>query len=159
MPVRTICHCVVLCLALALPAARAWAFVLDLKDVGGQLRPGRWPEAEFPIRFVLNDRPLDLLLNLAASSTPSAAIEAAMHDWNIAPVELLLDGTTATTDAGYDGYNLVTFADTPKNRDVVGNFWAVTTRSTPSPSTGRSSRRTSPRSSRIPSTRSCATST
>jgi hypothetical protein len=127
MPVRTICRCVVLCLALALPAARARAFVLDLKDVGGQLRPGRWPEAEFPIRFVLNDRPLDLLRNLAASSTPSAAIEAAMHDWNLAPVGLLLDGTAPTTDAGYDGYNLVTFADTPKNRDVVGNFWAVTT--------------------------------
>jgi hypothetical protein len=37
-----------------------------------------------------------------------------------------LDGTAATTDPAPDGINLISFADTPKNRDVTGNYGGLT---------------------------------
>jgi Carboxypeptidase regulatory-like domain/Matrixin len=116
-----------LVLALLLRAAPAGAFVLETVDVGGQRVHPRWPAAALPVAFVVNERSLELLPNLAANSVPLAAIEAAMRAWSVPPVALRLAGTSSSAELARDGINLITFADTPRNRAAVGNFWASTT--------------------------------
>jgi matrixin/carboxypeptidase family protein len=114
-------------LALASLAARsAGAFVALTDEVNGKLISPRWPAGALPIPFVMNDRPLSLLPNLTRASVPQAAVEAAMRTWSLAPVSMYLDGTTTTADFGIDGMNLVTLANTAKNRDYTGNAWART---------------------------------
>jgi hypothetical protein len=78
-----------------------------------------------PIPFVLNDRPLSLLPNLAANSQLLLAVENAIRGWELPPLGMRLDGTVAIQDPGGDGKNLITFADTPKTRDVTTNLSAV----------------------------------
>ena len=92
----------------------------------GQWFPAYWPEATGKVRFALNDSPLELLPNLARGSDAMAAISEAMRAWDFAPVGLRVGGPTTETDAGKDGENLITFADTPHNRDLVGDFRALT---------------------------------
>jgi hypothetical protein len=98
-----------------------WAFTLATEEVGGKPQPHRWPVATLPIPFVLNDRPLELLPNLDRTSAPLAAVEAALRTWKLPPVGAYLDGTTAMADVRADFVNLITFADTPSNRDLVGS--------------------------------------
>jgi hypothetical protein len=114
-------------LVLTLPAnSPAIAYVPHSLGVEGQLVPVHWLPEQFPIPFVLNDRSLSLLPNLALNSTPQAAIEAAMRSWSVPPVEVRLTGTAANTEPAPDRINLISFADTPMNRDVTGNLWAIT---------------------------------
>jgi Matrixin/Carboxypeptidase regulatory-like domain len=107
-------------------SASSPAFVLQTDEVDGKPVHCRWPAASLPVGFKVNDRPLPSLPNLARNSTPLAAIEAAMQAWAIGPAGLRLDGTVATTDGGRDGINLITFANTPRNRDISANALAVT---------------------------------
>jgi len=102
------------------------AFHLQSEVVNGRLTKARWRPASLPIPFVANDQPPNLLLNLVSNSRPLAAIEAALPVWEIPPAGVRLNGTVATTDVGADGINLITFADTPKNRDASKDASAVT---------------------------------
>jgi hypothetical protein len=104
----------------ALAAVPASAFVLQAKDSGGALIPRRWSPGWSPIHFLLNDRPFDLLPNLAPGSTPLPAIQAAMDAWAIDPIRFALAGTITNASRAADGVNLITFADTPQNRAAVG---------------------------------------
>lgn len=114
-------------LALTLLLARpARAFVLETVDVGGQRVHPRWAASSLPISFMVSERSLELLPNLAANSTPLAAIEAAMRTWSIPPVEMRLGEMSNSAELGRDGVSLITFADTARNRAAVGNFWAST---------------------------------
>jgi hypothetical protein len=109
------------------PTHPAGAYVLETVDVGGQRAHPRWAAGSLPVSLVVNGRSLELLPNLVANSTPLAAIEAAMRTWSIPPVEMRLAGMSSSTELGRDGVSLITFADTPRNRAAVGNFWASTT--------------------------------
>lgn len=112
--------------AVLLTDAPSPAYVLGTQSWKGKLRHPGWRAATFPLPFVLSDQPLQLLPNLARDSALPTAIEAAMSAWHLGPVELTLDGTVAVPEVNWDGVNLITFASTPKNRDVVANFVAVT---------------------------------
>src|SRR2546423_1050437 len=105
-----------------LTAAPASAFVLQVKNDGGTLVPIRWSPGWSPIHFLMNDRPLELLPNLVAGSTPVQAIESAMDAWTVGPLRFSLAGTITNASIAADGVNLLTFADTPQNRAAVGNF-------------------------------------
>jgi hypothetical protein len=109
-----------------LAAGPAPAFVLSRAQVNGDWYFRRWPASKRQVRFVMNDLPLAMLPNLASSSTPLAAAQEAMKTWAIAPVPLAVDGTTSLKDAVLDGTNLITFADTPRNRDATANVIALT---------------------------------
>src|SRR6478752_834442 len=110
-----------------LTAAPASAYVHLVDDSDGTLRALRWAPGWTPIHFLINDRPLELLPNLAAGSSPVDAVEAAMKAWTIGPLRFSLAGTITNAAAANDGVNLITFADTPQNRDLVGNAASVTT--------------------------------
>jgi hypothetical protein len=101
----------------ALSVGNASAYVRLQTRAGGRLTPVQWPDAALPLSFSLNDRPLPQLLNLATNSVPRAAIDAAIQSWRAAGVRIQLGGTTRTTDMKPDGENVITFADTPANRE------------------------------------------
>ena len=82
-----------------------------------QLWPGEMPR----ISFVANGQPLSLLPNFAQTSLIEAAITGAAQAWNISPVTVEYGGSINRKDAGFDGRNLITFADTPQNRDFLGD--------------------------------------
>ncbi len=107
-------------------AAPAQAFVLQTVELQGKLLHPRWDTADLPLRFSVNDRPLDLLPNVSRTSNPLAAILAAMQSWAIGPVSLEVADHVATTDPAKDGVNLITLANTARTRDLIGNAWGVT---------------------------------
>lgn len=66
---------------------------------------------------------------ISEESSPKAAVWAAMRRWNSLPgstLRLLPPTSTASRDAQLDGINLITFADTPSHRSIVGGAIAVT---------------------------------
>jgi Carboxypeptidase regulatory-like domain/Matrixin len=133
-------HLRILALALGavlLTGAPSLAFVLttDLRE--GKLVHLRWRTATFPVPFVMSDRPLQLLSNLARDSTLASAVLAAMSVWELGPVGMRLNGTVASPELKWDGVNLITFVDTPRNRDVSANYYAVTFSTRIYPSDGR----------------------
>jgi hypothetical protein len=97
----------------------------ELWDLNSDGKPYnlRWPAEAMPIRFLANADSLTLLSPPSADQS-LAAIQAALQSWSVPPVRLRLDGTVATRDAGQDGINLITVADTPTNRDAVGDLAA-----------------------------------
>lgn len=112
----------------SLAARPAAAFVLAAAQSPStkQWYPLRWPATTHKVRFVVSDRPLELLPNLTQDSTPIAAVQAALQSWAIAPPGLYLDGMDSRSEAAKDGVNLISFADTPKNRDTVGDANGIT---------------------------------
>lgn len=122
------CRHLILVLAAAVGAVQpARGFVLSRGQSGSNWYPTRWSEQTQKVRLVMSDRPLDLLPNIASDSIPLGAVEAALRTWAFAPAGLYLDGMTAKTDAVRDGVNLITFANTARNRDVIGNAVGITT--------------------------------
>lgn len=123
---RTICLLVGLGFLLLSPV-RASAFTFErVQSSSGKWYPARWSQSTTAVHFVLNNTPLDLLPNFTSASTPMAAVQAAMQTWAIGPPPMMLDGTVDQSNGGKDGVNLITFADTPQNRDAVGDANAVT---------------------------------
>src|SRR5262249_25500857 len=117
-------------LAVAFAAARADAFIpsmVDFPDYGIPVQMLRWPDGTRSITFQLNSVTRDLMRNITHASDPSAAVQAALKGWEVAPVSTLFGGLTDVTSAGQDEINLITFADTPQNRDQVSDNTAVTT--------------------------------
>jgi carboxypeptidase family protein/matrixin len=112
-------------LGLAIAAPPVQAMVLQTVDIDGKPAHPRWAENDMPV-FKLNDRPFNLLPNLSRTSAPMGAIEAAAKSWAIGPVHITLNGTTASNDIAADGVNLLTFADSPRNRELTANAWAGT---------------------------------
>lgn len=104
----------------------AGAFVLESAEVAGGTVHPRWASASLPVRFALNDRPLQLLPNLVAGGAPDTAVEEAMRAWEIGVPRLSLEGATGAAEAARDRVNLISLADTRRNRDLVGNFLAWT---------------------------------
>jgi len=119
-------HRYLLSLFLLLASTPARAFVLQTADIQGKELHPRWSNGALPLMFVMNDRPLNLLPNLSASSTPLAAVEAAMQSWALNSIVMTLNGSVETASLAKDDVNLITLADTPENRDAVGNAWGVT---------------------------------
>lgn len=87
------------------------------------------------IQFLINDSTQPGLLNTAgeptitADSDPLAAINAALQTWGSSQdstVSFLPAQTTAVSPNGQDGANVLTFEDTPHNRQIVGDAIAVT---------------------------------
>lgn len=109
-------------------AGPAPAFVLS--QVRGQNSgiwfPTRWPPGTRRVAFFLCAPSLQMLPNLAPNSEPAAALQSALQTWSLAPLGLSLRGQVSDVDPGQDGVNLVTLANTPKNRDIVQNFLSVT---------------------------------
>jgi hypothetical protein len=117
----------VACALAVLGAASCPAYVLEGTVVGGKRLINHWLPDVMPVGFALSDQPLEMLTNLTVGIDLRATVEAAMRPWAMSPiVGLRLDGTSSRTSVGLDGVNLITFADTRQNRDVVGNNWAVT---------------------------------
>jgi hypothetical protein len=119
---------VVLCVLL-ISAAPARAFVPQwYEDAanGVSLQAVRWPEGTNVVPLMLNNQALQVLPSIVSSSTPVAAIQAALHTWAVAPLGMYYAGAADAANVGADGVNLITFADTPTNRDVVSDRVAVT---------------------------------
>jgi Matrixin/Carboxypeptidase regulatory-like domain len=109
-----------------LAGAPSSAFVLGGSEVNGRLVPRHWPPQRLPLMFKQNDRPLWLLPNLAADSALTTAINSAMQTWSaVTGFPIRVDGTVATVNGARDGVNLLTFADTPQNRDLTADTLAV----------------------------------
>jgi hypothetical protein len=116
-------------LALAFAAAPARAFIPRTVEYTEYRIPAqmlRWPDGTRSIPFRMNSVNLDLMRNIARASDPSAAVQASLKSWDVAPIALTLAGLSDVTSVGQDGINLITFADTPENRDSVADNIAVT---------------------------------
>jgi hypothetical protein len=120
---------VTLCL-ICVAARPAFGFNLERfqDSSNGKWYPVRWGPSTRTVRFRLNNRSLDLLPNLASNIMLQPAIEAAMQPWDVAPIDLQIERTTATASAAGDGVNLISFADTPANRDFSGSALGSTLR-------------------------------
>lgn len=67
------------------------------------------------IAYRINDQTSDSLPNIVAGSDPQVAVHRSLRAWQdegTIPFNFFFAGTTATTNAGNDGLNLITFADT-----------------------------------------------
>lgn len=87
------------------------------------------------IQFAVNDQTVAGLTNgsgkriISLDSSPVEALKAAFDTWSAVPTsEVHFEPLTATdlTEPSADGTQLVTFADTPRTRAVVGGSIAVT---------------------------------
>src|SRR5207237_1014443 len=86
----------VLC-ALVAAAVPARAFVPQLYEDpanGISLQAVRWPEGTNAVPMMMNDQALQVLPSIVSSSTPVAAIQAALHTWAIAPLGMYYGGST-----------------------------------------------------------------
>jgi hypothetical protein len=106
-----------------LTGAPARAFVPQMVSVDDQLLNPRWPAARLPLSFAVHQGSFELFASLTSGSNPLQPIQAALEAWSIAPVRLTYGGTVAASDYGQDGVNLITVADTPRNRELVGDTW------------------------------------
>jgi hypothetical protein len=84
---------------------------------------GAWQPSRFPLAFYLNETATKGLANVASGSNPFAAARAAMTSWQsiqtsqIRFADLKLIASESALD---DGMNLITLADTPVNREILG---------------------------------------
>lgn len=121
-------------LALLLLAAGA---VTALAYVRGERRSGAGYFVEDPtnVRFFIDQalapglRNTDDEIFISAESAPQAAVASAMRTWSSLPgsiLNLAAPESTAASDAELDGRNVITFADRPEHRSIVGGAIAVT---------------------------------
>jgi len=121
-------------LALLLLAAGT---VTALAYVRGERRSGAGYFVEDPrnVRFFIDQalapglRNTDGEIYLSEESAPQAAVASAMRTWSSLPgsiLNLAPPEPTAASAAELDGRNVVTFADTPEHRSIVGGAIAVT---------------------------------
>jgi hypothetical protein len=108
-------------IALGLPQ-RAQAYTLVIDQPNGPAR--QWSANASPILIEINDQTGPQLANMAPGSDPFAALERALTTWPAAANISFTQGTTSIADAGNDGHNIMTFVDTPANRqafEMAGN--------------------------------------
>ncbi len=83
-----------------------------------------WPSDRFPIALWVNDATVGGTPNLAAGSDVMGAVKASMLAWQSVQTaavrfsELRISGLQS---GGQDGTNLLTMADTPGNRQLIGD--------------------------------------
>jgi hypothetical protein len=116
----------ILTLLLASIGAPARAFVPYSVDWNGRKHHPRWNLSRLPLPFVRNDSSLELLTNITRTARLAEAVEASAQAWKFGPIGVSITGTTSVANGGQDGVNLVTFAHTARNRDLVGDAYAVT---------------------------------
>src|SRR5512140_3462898 len=83
-----------------------------------------WPAAEFPITLSVNDSTARGTPNLAAGGDALSAIKAAMLAWQsiqTASIRFSQLQVSPLLSGGEDGTNLITMADTPANRPLIGD--------------------------------------
>lgn len=114
-------------LILGITGGPAPAFTPGGARIDGKLVPRSWPVGRLPLTFRVNDRPLPQLLHFASNSLPNAAVEGAIRSW-VSGTGLTIrnGGPVATLEGGEDSQNLITFADTPQNRDLMVNRLGLT---------------------------------
>lgn len=113
-----------LALAVAIPAA---AYAPAALEFNGQIVVPTWAPGNLPLRFKINDRPLPQLTNFLTNSMPSTAIDNSIRSWSAGTgLGIRNDGTTAILSSAGDGINLISFADTPQNRDATSNSLGTT---------------------------------
>jgi hypothetical protein len=115
-----------LAFATAVLTIPADAFVPYSIEWNGGMHHPHWDMVEPELHFVQNDSPLEMLTNVASGARIDPAIEGAMRAWTFEKFRIRLDGKTSATDGGEDKINLITFANTVKNRDLVKDAYAVT---------------------------------
>ncbi len=111
----------------ALAIAQGGAHVINIQTVGANTGFVTW--AGGTATFMYNDavNNLPAIPNVETGSTPQTAGDAGAQAWEDASTFDFVDGgTTAVTDVGSDGINLVTFQNTSANTAAVGGALAVT---------------------------------
>ncbi|MDA2935287.1 matrixin family metalloprotease, partial [Acidobacteria bacterium AH-259-D05] len=111
-------------------------YVVSILDDG--VTPVRWFVDDYPIEIRIWDGFTDQLSSVVDGSDPRAALKEALERWmRTTSVSFTVGEDTTEQDAGFDGVNLVTLADTTTNRDLfsgaaiglsVGTFNAATGR-------------------------------
>jgi hypothetical protein len=98
----------------------------NLVTTGGQTNPVIWQPGS-TITYRINNQTSGSLPNMSAGSNPSQAVTNAFATIGAnTGLTFVNGGTTAVTNVGSDGINLVTFANTPANISAVGGAVAVT---------------------------------
>ena len=90
---------------------------------GAQGVPGAWAISRFPLAFFLNEASAQGTSNISPGSSLMAAVRAAMSSWQsvqTAEIRFADPTLTAVDSAQHDGINVITMADTPINREVLG---------------------------------------
>jgi len=88
---------------------------------------GAWAPSRFPLTFYLNDAFANGGANIASGSDTIAAVRAAMSSWQdiqTANIRFAKIKTRSSESTSKDGINLITMADTPANREILG--WSST---------------------------------
>lgn len=112
--------------ALSLLASPVHAYVLLRTASGAALR---WRSQDFPLLYQLNDQTTAALPNITDDSSPEAAIEGALQVWKaVASARVSIAPLAYTDDRGVPSStrSLITFLDTPENRELVGDALATT---------------------------------
>lgn len=120
-----------LLLTTLLAAVSALAYIQGRTGSGARLHRTDFQN----IQFVVNDQTIAGLTNtdgtriIGLDSSPVEALKAAFETWNAVPTSQVHFAPLAATSLDrplLDGTQLVTFADTPRSRAVVGGAIAVT---------------------------------
>ncbi|MFI5398464.1 MAG: matrixin family metalloprotease [Candidatus Binatia bacterium] len=105
---------VALLLTLAVHAA---AYTIPVENHNGTFVRRRWPASAQPIQFQINDQTGPQLPNVAPGSDPLGVLARAMTRWPaVSAIRFQQGPMTQTTDAGCDGENIITFANTAANQ-------------------------------------------
>ncbi len=111
-------------------AAQAVAYTFPVQNQGGTFVRPHWHASALPVLMQVNDQLMSgLPPNVQAGSDPMAALSRALQHWPAVSSITFQQGTTSITDGGNDGVNVMTFADTPANRqalEMAGQPIAVT---------------------------------
>ncbi|MFQ5740511.1 MAG: matrixin family metalloprotease [Acidobacteriota bacterium] len=92
-----------------------------------KLSRSHWDEQDFPVTLRIWKGFDDSSASIAPGSHPMAALGEALQRWaKASSLTARVVPGSIVAEAGYDGVNLVTIADTPRNRSIVGSALAVT---------------------------------
>ena len=95
---------------------RAQAYTLIHETAAAE--PLHWPPGALPVAMRLNDQISAGLLNVAAGSDPLGAIQRALTKYPAVSGARFEQGTTSAVSGGNDRINIISFADTPANRQA-----------------------------------------
>ena len=97
-------------------AEGAVAYTLIRTSAGSA--PLHWPAGSLPIMMELNDQIGPSLPNVAPGSDPLGAIQRSLTKYPAVSAVQFQATTTSISSGGLDGASIVSFADTPANRQV-----------------------------------------
>jgi hypothetical protein len=100
-------------------AASATAYTLQVEEQGGVYLRLHWPAGKLPLLMEINDQTGPHLPNVAPGSDPYGAVVRALNHWQGLSAFGLEQGSTSIISGGKDGHNVITFVDTPANRQAL----------------------------------------